>query len=340
MKLRELLLVVLFALAISKPLPAHAGAPSTCTGHFPNPITDVCWGCMFPLSIGFLDIWPSSRPDTPNPASPICLCGSPIPRIGIAAGFWEPVRLLDVTTKPYCFPNLGGLSLGSGIIKGKGYYHGAGYGAQGQQSTAKYDVHYYIYPLLYWMEILTDFLCFEQSSFDVAYMTEIDPLWDDDVLTTIINPEVALFANPIAVAACAADCVTSTVGLPFDYLFWCSGCQGSMYPMNGNIAASGAAVQSARLAAERMIYKMHREGLAWGTMGSQGLCHKYLMPILKKSQYRLQAINPSPRVSGKGSCMPIGGSTLLPKAGNLYPVVGEDVGYLLWRKRNCCVRAP
>ncbi|MDA4835001.1 TraU family protein, partial [Enterobacter hormaechei] len=48
------------------------------------------------------------------------------------------------------------------------------------------------------------------ASFDVAYMTEIDPLWNDDVLTTLINPEVALFNNPIAVAACAADCVAAS----------------------------------------------------------------------------------------------------------------------------------
>ena len=47
------------------------------------------------------------------------------------------------------------------------------------------------------------FLCFEAASFDIAYITEIDPLWNDDTLTTLINPEVALFANPIAVAACA-----------------------------------------------------------------------------------------------------------------------------------------
>ena len=37
------------------------------------------------------------------------------------------------------------------------------------------------------MEILTDFLCFEQTTFDVAYVTEIDPLWQDSALTSIIN---------------------------------------------------------------------------------------------------------------------------------------------------------
>ena len=51
--------------------PAVAAGP-TCNGKFVNPITDVCWSCLFPLSIGGARLWPSGRPDTSNPASPIC----------------------------------------------------------------------------------------------------------------------------------------------------------------------------------------------------------------------------------------------------------------------------
>jgi conjugal transfer pilus assembly protein TraU len=122
-----------------------------------------------------------------------------------------------------------------------------------------------------------------------------------------------------------------------DQLFWCSGCNGSMYPMNGNIGANVGMEQSGRLAAEHMLYKMHREGLAWGTMGSKGLCGKYLMPVLKKQQYRLQMVNPSPMVSGREACSPVGASTILPHSGRVTPVIGEDLGFLVWRKRSCCV---
>ncbi|MBB4860537.1 conjugal transfer pilus assembly protein TraU [Novosphingobium chloroacetimidivorans] len=333
------LLLVLFAMASFwlTASAASAQVPARCTGKFVNPITDVCWGCLFPLSIGALKIWPSDRADTDNPNLPICFCGSPIPRVGVAAGFWEPVRLIDVTTKPFCFPNLGGVKLSPGFQVGNGYVSSSSQIGGRAQNTAKYHVHYYVYPLLYWMEILADFLCFEQASFDIAYMTEIDPLWQEDALTTIINPEAVIFSHPLAQAACAADCVASTAKLPLDALFWCSGCNGSMYPMNGNVGANVGMEQSTRLAAERMIYKMHRQGLAWGTMGSKGLCNKYVMPILKKQQYRLQMVNPSPMVSGREACAPIGTSTILPQTGRVYPVIGEDVGYLLWRKRNCCV---
>jgi conjugal transfer pilus assembly protein TraU len=298
-----------------------------CTGRFVNPITDICWECLFPISIGSISLFSGKNPDTDNPALPICMCGSPVPRVGIAAGFWEPVRLVDVTKRPFCFPNLGGVEFDPGIKIGTGSAPrstGSGVGS--------WQVHWYIYPLIYWLELLTDFLCLEQASFDVAYITELDPMWGDDSLTFILNPEAVLFANPIAQAACAADCVASSTGLPMDFLFWCGGCQGSMYPLDGNIQGHIGSIQSALLATERMAFKLHREMVAWGTSGSEGLCQKYPMPIMKKSQYRSQLTVPVP-----SDCYPFGHSTTLYESGKEIPVIGEDFGFLIWRKRNCCI---
>jgi conjugal transfer pilus assembly protein TraU len=87
------LLLALATLGLN-PSPAQADAgPGRCTGKFVNPITDICWSCLFPISIGGLEVWPSSRPDPDNPDLPVCLCDL---RVGIAMGFWEPVRLADV----------------------------------------------------------------------------------------------------------------------------------------------------------------------------------------------------------------------------------------------------
>lgn len=331
--LAMLLAAIIWSVAATTP----AQAQSKCSGKFVNPITDVCWSCLFPLSVGGLNIWPSSRPDTKNPASPICACGSPVPRIGISAGFWEPARLADVSTKPWCFVNLGGLKISPGFDIGQGYMDGPSAIGGKAQNTSKWHVHWYVYPLLYWMEILTDFVCFENSSFDIAYMTEVDPLWQDDTLTALINPEAVLFSSPIAQAACAGDCIAATAKLPLDELFWCAGCQGPMYPVNGNVPASIGHVQASRLALARFAFKIHREGLAWGTMGAKALCNKYPMPVLRKQQYRVQMVNPIPTVSGRWACSALGASTMPPDAGRSFPVKGEDMGYLVWRKRNCCV---
>ena len=59
--------------------PAKAAAVDTCNGNFVNPIGDICWDCMFPLSIGPLSIAGGEHPDTQNYGSPICLCPMPAP---------------------------------------------------------------------------------------------------------------------------------------------------------------------------------------------------------------------------------------------------------------------
>jgi conjugal transfer pilus assembly protein TraU len=326
--------LLLASLSAISSAPAHAAAgPGRCTGKFVNPITDICWSCLFPISIGGLKIWPSSRPDTSNPALPVCLCGL---RPGIAMGFWEPVRLADVSMKPWCFVNLGGMKLDPGFDIGFKSMAGPSAVGGNTQYNSQWHVHWYAYPLIYWMEIVADFLCLESGSIDILYITEIDPLWQDSELTAIINPEAVLFANPLALAACAADCVAATAKLPTDELFWCAGCQGTMYPLNGNVSATIGHVQASRLALARFSYKLHRELVAWGTMGSKGLCGKYLMPVMRKQQYRFQATNPNPQTKGRYACAPIGASTTFMSAGQVYPAIGEDMGYLVWRKRNCC----
>lgn len=326
-------LAVLAALVSTAPARA---TPGVCTGHFVNPITDICWGCLFPLSVGGLPIWPSSNIDTDNPVLPVCACANPIPRIGIEMGFWEPVRLADVTMKPWCFVNLGGLKLDPGFDIGHKTLAGVSPTGGGQQMNGQWHVHWYMYPLIYWLELIGDWICLEKDTIDILYLTEIDPLWQDSELTLIINPEAVIFSNPLAVAACAADCALSSTHLPNDPLFWCAGCQGTMYPLNGNIAAQYGHVQGSRLALERFAFKLHREGIAMGTSGGAAVCGPYLQPIMKKSQYRFQMTNPIPSTIGPGSCPPIGATTAI-GSGQMVPVIGEDMGYLVWRKRNCCV---
>jgi conjugal transfer pilus assembly protein TraU len=61
-------------------------------------------------------------------------------------------------------------------------------------------VHYYIYPLIYWLELITDWVCLEKSTFDVAYISELDVTWNDPKLQSLFNPESFLFGNIVAQA--------------------------------------------------------------------------------------------------------------------------------------------
>ncbi|MYA97772.1 MAG: conjugal transfer protein, partial [Nitrospinae bacterium] len=228
MKHRFIFIPIIFSFVLWT---GEASAQS-CTGRFVNPVADVCWECLFPISIGPIRIGSAvGAPDTPNPGSPICFCGSPIPRIGLSLGVWEPARLIDASRAPWCFPNLGGLTIDGGLPAGRGRTGtSGGDGAQG----STWHVHYYVYPLLSWIGALLDLGCLEGGGLDIAWVSELDPAWRDDELSFLLNPEAALFADLPAQAACAADCAAASAGLPLDPLYWCAGCQGSMYPLTGN----------------------------------------------------------------------------------------------------------
>ena len=304
---------------------------ANCVGRFVNPITDVCWSCLFPITIGGLRVSPGGE-DTSNPRSILCTCTDPVIRVGIPVSFWEPVRLVDVTRTPGCMVSLGGVSLLNQGIKGRG---SVANNHDNRLRNSFYHAHWYVYPLIFWLELLMDFVCLEKSGFDVAYITELDPLWNDDENAFIINPEAVLFGNPIAQAACAADCVVASAGFSHDFLFWCAGCQGSLYPFSGTVASHIGGVQGSLLVVQRMIAKLHRQGMLWGYMGFDGLCGKYPMPIIQKTQYKTQMVYPIPSTSN--GCHPLGRSEALWAMGKEYPYQGEDFAYLIWRKRNCCL---
>lgn len=325
-------------------MPVTATANFGCKGRFINPISDICWSCVLPISIGELTIGRGIAPakrDTKNPSSPLCACsqgGQPIPVPGITLGFWEPVRLVDITRTPYCMVGLGGLQLGPNDIRKMGTYrksHG-----KGRTHSSFYHLHYYIYPLIYWLELITDLACLEKGTFDVAYLSELDPTWNDDKLQTLLNPEVFLFANPIAQAACAVDCTSATVDLASDSLFWCSGCWGNMYPWGGKNADHIGGVQNSSLLTTRVLAKMHRIGLAKSTSTTDAsingkICSKQTALKIKKSQYKLQMVYPK-STSGPVGCWPLGMTDMAYSAFKEYPYDGQDWSYLIWRKTNCC----
>ena len=317
---------------------ASCATNATCSGKFMNPITDVCWKCLFPLSIGGQPVANPQR-DRATPKeekSLICKCGTPVPRIGIPIGFWEPFRIADVTTNPFCMVNLGGITLNSGSKTPHGTIH-LKYGGKTKKKTAFYHVHWYVYPLLYWMNFITNLACMSAESFDIAYMTELDPLWNDDELSLWLNPEVILFANPIAQLSCAADCLATVTGTPLNSLFWCAGCQGGVYPLTGTLPFHSGGVDSSTLILEKMIFKLHRELLLFGSMGKKAACGLYPMPWWRKDQYKLQMTYPKVSKAPGMGCNPIGRSTFIWGMNKETPIKGEDFGYLIFRRRHCCV---
>ncbi|WP_250908681.1 TraU family protein [Escherichia coli] len=65
-----------------------ASADSACEGRFVNPITDICWSCIFPLSLGSIKVSQGKVPDTANPSMPFRLSGTAAAVQAYRAGHW------------------------------------------------------------------------------------------------------------------------------------------------------------------------------------------------------------------------------------------------------------
>jgi len=293
---------------------------------------------MFPFKIAGVKVAtaPTGVPDVPDSASsPVCICPIDVPpffKIGIPVAFWEPARLIEVVKDPFCFPTLGvGLSPANPGTLGGGTTHSG----QSQESiTSFYQAHYFIYPIWSMLEILTDFVCLEHSGFDLAYLTEVDPTWNDDLLAMTIYPETLLFGNLPAQLSCTADSVASNIGLPLSPLYWCIGSGGSAYPMTGHVK-DDKLVQASLSVALRMIYKMARVGSICDT--GLWVCSCVPTPIWVKHDYRLNIAKP---VTGH-QCIAPGRSSLIWGVGKNPPLPAggdspDNYLYVLFRKRVCC----
>ena len=302
-----------------------------------SPVKDICWNCVFPIKVAGVTIIPGDVVDVADTAQfPVCICPAPPPiffRPGIPVSFWEPARFIETVKDPYYFPSLGIQlpNLNPGFLGGA---HSE-ISAHNQIETSAFaQAHYFVFPVWSVLELLTDFVCVEQSGFDLSYITEVDPLWNNDMLAFAINPEALVFANPAAQMSCMADSVAANAGLPLSALYWCMGSWGSAYPLTGHIN-DDAYVQANAAIAARMIYKLSRELLICDT--GVDLCSCIPTPIWIKQNYRIQIARPVRDFT----CHPIGRSSLI--WGELknppYSAGGNSSDNFLWvifRKRVCC----
>ena len=90
----------------------------SCHGRMPNPVTDVCWRCVFPIKIGSVAVATEGQIDPGGDPPLVCTCPAPPPifrRIGIGIVFWEPARAAEAVTTPFCSPLLNGDALAAHV---------------------------------------------------------------------------------------------------------------------------------------------------------------------------------------------------------------------------------
>jgi conjugal transfer pilus assembly protein TraU len=296
----------------------------SCGSGFINPLTEISWKCIFPMTIAGIKM--AGGEDTLTQSkSPICTCMiGPVPSVGLKTSFWEPSRIVDTVSKPYCLMPLGTVlsSASQGRIGGA-LSNQAGSGRVFQQ------MHYYIFPVWQVLDMFYDIPCVKSEGFDVGMLTEIVPTWNSDMLAMILNPEAILFGNPLTQIACAADAAQTIGSMPRPELFWCMGSWGNAYPLAGSITSTDFLEANAGIAA-RGVYMMGRLGLLWESTDDG--CYTQPAPIWTKDRYKLQLAKPVT----DHTCIPIGRDSLLWGAGR-HNLNKDDFMWMLFKKNDCCI---
>jgi conjugal transfer pilus assembly protein TraU len=294
---------------------------------------------VFPIRIGGVQIMSvKGLEDYKSTSSmPICICMDPLPRVGIKISLWEPRGAITVTKVPWCEPIIGAaipVNFGPGALA-VGQNEGDTGTASGKgedKKEAAFQVHYWKFPVMGLLQLFIDVACLSPSGIDLAWNSEVDFTWQSDVWAAILNPEAALVANPVAQLACSVDSVTANFGFPLDPLFWCMGSRESVYPFTQKVQTS-TYIDGMVGIAERIIYKLHRQGMLWGSVGEAGLCKEFPMPIWRKSQYGLFPVYPI--VFPKRQ--PVGRSSVMWGITFNIPVKQRLIStFAVYRKRDCC----
>lgn len=319
-------------------------ATAQCVGKWANPITDICWSCMFPFMIAGIQIdnLRGEQPAGSFTAPAVCAGMTPIGfKIGIGMDFYDPNRIVDVTRTPYCMVGLGGVNMSAGLAN---LYKRAGTATQDEKVKVKqfYQAHTYIDPLLFLLEVPIDMSCTQVAGFDVGYLTELDPLWNNDSLTFFLNPDAVLYANPATAVTAALDCVANLPGawnVASGLAYWSAGCQGSMYPLDGNLPGD-TSINDSVLTMERLLHKNHRQLIEFSTAGPLAMFASFVpQPLMNKTEYKYSMIYPIGFVdplSGGKCCSPFGRTTTGWSAAHSFPTMGEDFSFHIYQRRDCC----
>ncbi|WP_435000202.1 TraU family protein (plasmid) [Vibrio scophthalmi] len=321
-------------------------------------IDGVCWSCLLPIRLAGIG---GNPPDGAADSKFMCNCmgRDGMPEIGMPLGFFQPQRIVSFSPTPYCMPSFGVRLSDDNTRSGQARTSNT----HERGETSFYHYKYWQYPLMAMIEMFMNADCTYDSAqtIDLAYFSEADPLYQDDMLAFLMAPESVIFANPVATSICTADCAALMAGGEIEENYFCAGCSGNLYPMTGRTQTNDDPIRVTSLLTTRLLAMLHRRGQALLTMGDHMIedsCEPKYAPMLPKTQYRASMLYPKQEAASvdvpmmgdgaggtsngfgaqpDGCCHKLGDSVL--KWGNNKLRPGQEAYiYMLYRWNDCCLR--
>ncbi len=300
-------------------------------------MTSICWDCFFPMRFaGIKTPAPSGAgsggipPGAYTNAACVCSDDLGIPMPGVHVGMWDVTHAIETVGTPYCSPFLGGTNLqGSNRMAVGGDQDG------GEADNAFMHLHVWTFPVAQVLQMFAGVNCNPGNilEVDMSYISEPDPLWNDEILTTMIQPESLIFSTLASQVACIGECVAMHLSNNIDLAPWCVGCWGNAYPSTGFDVAGANQLKLSSILVVKAINAMHRRFLLHKTYGGDAMCSAYVFPSLLKEQYRLSYAFPGIEANSNHQ---MGAPTLLWGSGLTAPGTSGQSVQLLYRYKDCC----
>lgn len=278
-------------LGVGVPAPAWASTPG-CVGKMWNPLTDLDFRLMGAFKIGGYPMMnaPENLKEPPkHKAEPGCFCKNGLKTgFGIGLTFWMPSYINDMARQAGCIGFLGGTNILPGFISlssGQEYnFH-----SPAKEGVTNMQVHWAYADVV----SLTGKSLFEKcdmvsGAMTIAYMTEPDFIFQNDVYSVVMTPQAAILASVpvLSQTTCGFESIANTLGGWQDWgvCAW----KGSRLPYSGTAIAKDSAQVSNMDITIKYLSRAALLGTTMRTMGKDVTCKPKYSPFYDPFQHRYQ----------------------------------------------------
>lgn len=290
-KIRVLLGAAVVALTATVATPAMAGNPG-CVGKMWNPIGDLDFRLMGGISIAGFSMMkaPSSVGEPPkHKAETVCFCKNGLKTgFGLGLNFWMPSYINDMARQSGCMGFLSGINILPGFISqssGQEY----NFNAERKDGVTNMQIHWAYADVT----AIAGKSLFEKcdavtGAMSIAYMTEPDFIFQNDVYSVIMTPQASILAAVplLSQMTCGFESIANTLGGWQDWgvCAW----KGSRMPYSGTAIAKDSAQVSNMDITVKYLSRSSLLGTTMRTMGKDATCKPVYSPFYDPFQHRYQ----------------------------------------------------
>lgn len=269
-----------------------AQAAPGCVGKMWNPLVDLDYRLMGGIKVAGFKLMPSpSQLGDPPEHKPeaICTCKDGLNSgVGIGMTFWMPSYINDMARQAGCIGFLGGINILPGFISessGQEYNHHT----PNKDGVTNMQIHWAYADVT----ALAGKSLFERchavtGAMSIAYMTEPDFIFQNDVYSVVMTPQAAILAAAplLSQITCGMESVANTLGgwQDFGVCAW----KGARMPLSGNTIAKDSAQVTNMDITVKYLTRAALLGTTLRTMGKDATCRPVYSPFYDPFQHRYQ----------------------------------------------------